>query len=359
MVDAAWGGAGDADVVALLVDARKGIDEEAEAILDKLPELKRPKVLVLNKIDRIERAALLELAAKLNEQVPFAHTFMISALTGDGVDDLKRHLAAPMPEGPWLYPEDQISDAPLRLLAAEITREKIYERLHEELPYDSTVETDQWQERTDGSVRIEQTDLCRARQPAQDRARQGRPDHQGDLQAARKEIAEIAETPGAPLPVREGARELGRRSRALPRDGPGVPPRLSFVCGSEAAPVAAEDADGSIHLLHHHDLAAAHVAGIGLHDERPGGARGRDAGAIVENPLVACIGGVPHRIARPLGLRIDPVVDRDVAVAVDREAEGHRRIRGKSILENGRQQLLENGQIGRAVLNRSVPDNGR
>src|SRR4028119_2027766 len=156
MVTSAWGGAGDADVIALLLDVRKGIDEEAEAILDKLPELKRPKVLILNKIDLIERSKLLDLASRLNEKVPFAHTFMISALKGDGIETLKRQLAGMMPEGPWLYPEDQISDAPLRMLAAEITREKIYERLHEELPYQSTVETDQWQPRPDGSVRIEQ-----------------------------------------------------------------------------------------------------------------------------------------------------------------------------------------------------------
>src|SRR5919107_5169176 len=157
MVTSAWGGAGDADVVAFLLDARKGVDEENEAILAKLPELKQPKILILNKIDVVEREKLLGLAADLNARLPFAHTFMVSALSGDGIDDLKRQLAAMMPEGPWLYPEDQVSDAPLRMLAAEITREKIFERLHEELPYQSTVETDQWQERPDGSVRIEQT----------------------------------------------------------------------------------------------------------------------------------------------------------------------------------------------------------
>jgi len=195
MVTSAWGGAGDADVVALLLDVRKGIDEEAEAILAKLPELKQPKVLILNKIDLIERSRLLELAAKLNEKVPFVHTFMISALNGDGINTLKSQLAAMMPAGPWLYPEDQISDAPLRMLAAEITREKIYERLHEELPYRSTVETDQWQQRPDGSVRIEQTVFVERDSQRKIVLGKGGQTIKAIGQAARKEIAEIAEAP--------------------------------------------------------------------------------------------------------------------------------------------------------------------
>ncbi len=195
MVTSAWGGAADADVVALLLDVRKGIDEEAEAILDKLPELKRPKILILNKIDLIERSKLLEMAAKLNEKVPFAHTFMISALKGDGLEALKRQLAEMMPEGPWLYPEDQISDAPLRMLAAEITREKIYERLHEELPYQSTVETDQWQQRPDGSIRIEQTVFVERDSQRKIVLGKGGQTIKAIGQAARKEIAEIAEAP--------------------------------------------------------------------------------------------------------------------------------------------------------------------
>jgi GTP-binding protein Era len=195
MVTSAWGGAGDADVIALLLDVRKGLDEEAEAILDKLPELKRPKVLILNKIDLIERSRLLELASRLNEKVPFAHTFMISALKGDGIETLKRQLAGMMPEGPWLYPEDQISDAPLRMLAAEITREKIYERLHEELPYQSTVETDQWQPRPDGSVRIEQTVFVERDSQRKIVLGKGGQTIKAIGQAARKEIAEIAEAP--------------------------------------------------------------------------------------------------------------------------------------------------------------------
>lgn len=157
MVTAAWGGAGDADAVALLVDAKRGIVEEVEAILEKLPTLNRPKVLILNKIDQIENTKLLELAAKLNEAVPFLETFMISALKGHGIQKVRERLGAMMKPGPWLYPEDQISDAPIRSLAAEITREKIFERLHDELPYQTTVETELWKEQANGSARVEQT----------------------------------------------------------------------------------------------------------------------------------------------------------------------------------------------------------
>jgi len=157
MVGAAWGSAGDADAAALLVDAHKGVDAEVEAILGKLPQSAAAKILVLNKIDTVEPPKLLELAAKLNDALPFAQTFMISALRGHGVPKLRQELGQLMPPGPWLYPEDQISDMPLRLLAAEITREKIFERLHDELPYASTVATELWKDMPDGSVRIEQT----------------------------------------------------------------------------------------------------------------------------------------------------------------------------------------------------------
>lgn len=157
MVTSAWGGAADADAVALLVDARKGVDEEVEAILARLPQVGGVKILVLNKIDTVEPPKLLELAARLNGELAFADTFMISALRGHGVPKFRQQLAALMRPGPWLYPEDQISDAPLRSLAAEITREKIFERLHDELPYQSTVETELWKDMPDGSARIEQT----------------------------------------------------------------------------------------------------------------------------------------------------------------------------------------------------------
>ena len=195
MVSSAWGGAGDADAVCLLIDVRKGIDEENEAILGKLGQMRRPRMLVLNKIDVIERPKLLELAAALNARLPFERTFMVSALTGDGVADLKQALAAMMPPGPWLYPEDQISDAPLRTLAAEITREKIYDRLHEELPYRSTVETDQWQSRDDGSLRIEQTIFVERESQRKIVLGKGGQIIKAIGQAARKEIAEIAEAP--------------------------------------------------------------------------------------------------------------------------------------------------------------------
>jgi GTPase len=157
MVTHAWAGAHDADIVGVLIDARRGVDEEAEAILVHLAEIDRPRILLINKIDLVDKSALLALAKLANERLAFAATFMISALTGDGVADVKSWLAAHVPAGPWHYPEDQITDAPLRQLAAEITREKLYLRLHQELPYQSTVETDTWTERSDGSVRIEQT----------------------------------------------------------------------------------------------------------------------------------------------------------------------------------------------------------
>jgi GTP-binding protein Era len=193
MVTSAWGGAGDADVVSFLLDARRGLDDEAHAILERLPDFKKPVVLILNKIDLIERSKLLEMAAALNEKVAFAHTFMISALTGSGIERLRKELAALMPHGPWLYPEDQISDAPLRILAAEITREKIYERLHEELPYQSTVETDQWQQRPDGSVRIEQTVFVERDSQRKIVLGKGGQTIKAIGQSARREIAEIAE----------------------------------------------------------------------------------------------------------------------------------------------------------------------
>jgi GTPase len=157
MVSTAWSGAHDADLVCVLLDAKAGIDEEADAILNKLATVRHPKILVLNKIDLIPREKLLALAQAANERMKFESTFMISALSGDGVADLRKTLAKSVPPGPFHYPEDQMSDAPLRHLAAEITREKIYRQLHQELPYQSTVETDSWTERKDKSVRIEQT----------------------------------------------------------------------------------------------------------------------------------------------------------------------------------------------------------
>ena len=160
MVDAAWGGAREADAVVVLIDAAKGVDDDAEVILEGSKQLKMPVALALNKVDRIgrdDKPKLLGLAEKAAEYGHFDRIFMISAETGDGVADLKTYLAALIPPGPWLYPEDQISDAPQRHWAAEVTREKIYQRLHDELPYASTVETTDWKTLKDGSVRLEQT----------------------------------------------------------------------------------------------------------------------------------------------------------------------------------------------------------
>ena len=156
MVQAAWSGAADADLIVLLVDAKKGMDDEVSRIVEGLQAAGRTAILALNKVDTVRRDSLLGLSAALNDTGVFDQTFMISALTGDGVADLRAHLAAGVPPGPWLYPEDQITDVTQRLLAAEITREKVYLRLHQELPYASTVETEAWREQKDGSVRIEQ-----------------------------------------------------------------------------------------------------------------------------------------------------------------------------------------------------------
>ncbi|MEM6409793.1 MAG: GTPase Era, partial [Pseudomonadota bacterium] len=158
MVAAAWGGAGDADVVVLLIEAHRGKTKGVDRIIAGLQERAggRPVALAINKIDRVERSVLLGLTEEMNEAYSFAQTFMISAEKGYGVDDLRAWLAEQVPEGPWLYPEDQIADLPLRMLAAETTREKLTLRLHQELPYQLTVETEGWTERDDGSVRIDQ-----------------------------------------------------------------------------------------------------------------------------------------------------------------------------------------------------------
>src|SRR5438445_10242171 len=157
MVSTAWSGAHDADLVCVLLDAKSGIDEEAEAILAKAASVNHDKILVINKVDLVQREKLLALAQAANERMPFAKTFMIAAISGDGVDDIRTTLAETVPPGPFLYPEDQMSDAPMRHLAAEITREKSFRKLHQELPYQSTVETETYTERKDGSVRIDQT----------------------------------------------------------------------------------------------------------------------------------------------------------------------------------------------------------
>jgi GTP-binding protein Era len=156
MVAAAWGGAADADLIVLVIDAESGFSRRIEEMVDRLADRPEPRILVLNKVDLVRKEALLGLATAFSERVTFEDVFMVSAATGDGVDDLKAWLAARMPAGPWHFPEDQVSDATDRMLAAEITREQLYNQLHQELPYASAVETERFAERRDGSVAIHQ-----------------------------------------------------------------------------------------------------------------------------------------------------------------------------------------------------------
>jgi GTP-binding protein Era len=195
MVKTAWGGAKDADLAGVLLDARKGLDDEALEILERLDGVKRPTFLILNKIDLVKREKLLKLTEEANAKFPFQRTFMISALNGDGVKDLTHWLGGLMPEGPWLYPEDQMSDLPMRMLASEITREKLFIRLHEELPYSSTVETELWEVRKDGSARVEQTIYVERESQKKIVIGKGGQTIKAISMAAREEIAEIAEQP--------------------------------------------------------------------------------------------------------------------------------------------------------------------
>lgn len=193
MVASALAGAGDADAIVLLIDARRGLDAEVEEIIAKLRALSAPKILVLNKVDVVPRESLLALTAAVTQRGDFTDTFMISALNGDGVPDLLAKLASLMKPSPWLYPEDQLSDAPLRILAAEITREKIFERLHDELPYQSTVETESWTNQKDGSARIEQTIYVARDGQKKIVIGEGGRTIKAIGQAARREIEEAAE----------------------------------------------------------------------------------------------------------------------------------------------------------------------
>ncbi len=192
MVEAAWGGAADADLTLVLIDAAKGLDEENRALLSRLSASRGPFALVLNKIDQVKKETLLALAEEAASLAEFEAVFMLSALKGDGVDALRQFLAGAVPEGPWLFPEDQISDAPLRSAAAEITREKLYLRLHEELPYASTVETSAWKALKDGSIRIEQTVFVRRESQRKIVLGKGGQTVKAISMEARKEIAEMA-----------------------------------------------------------------------------------------------------------------------------------------------------------------------
>jgi GTP-binding protein Era len=218
MVTTAWGGASDADIVALLIDANKGADDESDAILQRLAEVKQPKVLVLNKVDLADKPALLKLAQAIGAKAKFDATFMLSALTGDGVEDLKKWLAAHAPAGPWHYPEDQISDAPMRSLAAEITREKLFDRLHQELPYQATVETETWKDLRGGDVRIEQTIYVERESQRKIVLGKGGATIKAIGAAARREIAELIEQKVHLflfVKVREGWGEDPERYRAM------------------------------------------------------------------------------------------------------------------------------------------------
>ncbi|HEY6831981.1 MAG TPA: GTPase Era [Pseudolabrys sp.] len=218
MVTTAWSGAHEADLVGVLVDARKGLEEEAEAIVEHLAAVKPAKILILNKIDVVPRETLLALAKTANEKAKFEATFMISALTGDGVPDLKRWLAERVPPGPWLYPPDQMSDAPMRQLAAEITREKLFERLHQELPYHSTVETESWKELRGGDIRIEQTIYVERESQRKIVLGKGGATIKAIGEGARREIAEITETKVHLflfVKVREGWGDDPERYRAM------------------------------------------------------------------------------------------------------------------------------------------------
>jgi len=195
MVTTAWTGAHDADLVGVLIDAKQGLDDEAERVLKQLSEVKQPKVLILNKVDIVDKDKLLALAYAANERVKFESTFMISAMTGDGVEDVKNWFAARVPEGPWHFPEDEVSDAPLRTLASEVTREKLYLKLHQELPYQSTVETEVWKEQKDGSVRIEQTIYVERESQRKIVLGKGGQSIRNIGAAARRELMEILERP--------------------------------------------------------------------------------------------------------------------------------------------------------------------
>jgi GTPase len=223
MVATAWTGAHDADIVGVLLDARRGIDEEASALIDRLAGVRRPKILLINKVDLVDKPVLLALTQAANERAAFQATFMISALTGDGVVDLKHWLAAEVPAGPWLYPEDQITDAPMRQLAAEITREKLYLRLHQELPYQSTVETEVWKDVKGGAIRIEQTIYVERESQRKIVLGKGGATIKAIGAQARREIAVIVEQPVHLflfVKVREGWGDDPERYREMGLDFP-------------------------------------------------------------------------------------------------------------------------------------------
>ena len=190
MVAAAWSGAGDADLVALVVDATRGMDEETVAIAGRLGSAQAKKLLIINKIDLVKRDTLLALVAEANALTPFERTFMVSASKGDGVADVRDYIAGAVAAGPWLFPADELSDLSDRVMAAEVTREKMFLKLHDELPYQSTVETDSWKELADGSVRVEQTAFVERESQRKIVLGEGGSMIKAISMAARKEISE-------------------------------------------------------------------------------------------------------------------------------------------------------------------------
>ena len=222
MVAAAWGGAADADLVVLLVEAQRGVTEGVERILTRLNEIGDGArvALAINKIDRVEAPVLLGLSQKLNEAYPFVETFMISAEKGHGVEALRNWLAGELPEGPWLYPDDQIADLPMRMIAAEMTREKLTLRLHQELPYQLTVETENWEERKDGSARIDQLIYVM------------RDGHKGIILGSKgaRGDGRVSGAQGASVLAGQGPAQLAGGGRAVFGDGTGVQGWQPVIC---------------------------------------------------------------------------------------------------------------------------------
>ena len=225
MVDAAWGGAADADLVLVLLDARRGLDGDSRRVIEGVRRAGRTALLAINKIDLVPPARLLPLIKEANELSSFVDTFPVSALEGDGCEALLAALAGRLPEGPWLFPEDQLSDLSDRAMAAEITREQLFLQLAQELPYSTTVETEQWLASPDGGeIRIDQTIYVqRPGQKAIVLGKGGRPD-KSHRRCGPPGAGKAPRGPRPPLPVRQGARALDRRSRALPRGRPRLPP---------------------------------------------------------------------------------------------------------------------------------------
>ena len=278
MVTTAWSGAHDADIVAVLIDVKSGLNDDAEALLKKLQEVRQPKVLILNKVDLVEKARLLALAQAANDIAKFAATFMISATKGDGVADVRQWLAAHVPAGPWHYPEDEVSDAPVRQLASEITREKLYLKLHQELPYQSTVETESWTERKDGSVRIEQTIYVERDSQKKIVLGKGGQSIKAIGEASRRELAEILEKKVHLflfVKVREGwgddperYREMGKRLTARLKwdySRTAQPEVFDTIIADmlERSELFREYWEKSDILAHFDDTNVAHVPGVG------------------------------------------------------------------------------------------------